>query len=299
MRGLRLWGVLTGEVSYPPRPLLLCLLPRRLCHLSLLRMLLRLIEMQPSLPRLLLMRHMRSVDRAVWETRLRGLDYLGHLLFLLLEFHSPRRLYPHLPLRRSPLFSRWGRLVSRFCTHRHSHSALVGAGPRCRDSQGLWELDWLHVPSSTTSPTAPRVLAASTSASFQQWIIVLVTFVVLVCRLCFVEVFWGLSQEMSRFRVVRVVGLLAMAEEIAALERIGTWDVVTPPSSVRPITCKWVYKIKTRSDGSLERYKARLIARGFQQEHGRDYDETFAPVAHMTTVRTLLAVASSPVCLSA
>jgi hypothetical protein len=65
---------------------------------------------------------------------------------------------------------------------------------------------------------------------------------------------------------------LAMAEEIAALERTGTWDLVSPPPGVRPITCKWVYKIKTRSDGSLERYKARFVACGFQQEQGRDYD---------------------------
>jgi hypothetical protein len=61
---------------------------------------------------------------------------------------------------------------------------------------------------------------------------------------------------------------------------------------VRPITCKLVYKIKSRSDGSFERYKARLVARGFQQEHGRDYDKTFAHVAHMTTIHTLLVVAS-------
>jgi hypothetical protein len=63
------------------------------------------------------------------------------------------------------------------------------------------------------------------------------------------------------------------------------------PPRVRPITCKWVYKVKTCSNVSLKRYKARLVARGFQHEHDRDYDETFAPVAHMTIIYTLLAVA--------
>jgi hypothetical protein len=83
-----------------------------------------------------------------------------------------------------------------------------------------------------------------------------------------------------------------MAEEIAALEQISTWDLMPCPPRVRPITCKWVCNVKTRSDGSLEHYKVHLVARGFQQEQGRDYDDTFAHVAHMTTIHTLLVVAS-------
>ena len=57
----------------------------------------------------------------------------------------------------------------------------------------------------------------------------------------------------------------AVSEEIAALDRTGTWDLVPLLPHATPVTFKWVYKIKTRSDGSLECYKARLVARGFQQ----------------------------------
>ena len=72
--------------------------------------------------------------------------------------------------------------------------------------------------------------------------------------------------ELTSYRqaVVHPEWQFAMVEEIAALERTGTWDLVSLPPGVCPITCKWVYKIKTHSDGSLERHKARLVARGFQ-----------------------------------
>jgi hypothetical protein len=55
-----------------------------------------------------------------------------------------------------------------------------------------------------------------------------------------------------------------MADEIAALEHTGMWDLVPYPLHVCPINCKWVYKIKTHSDSSPERYKARLVACDFQ-----------------------------------
>ncbi|GKV15736.1 hypothetical protein SLEP1_g26495 [Rubroshorea leprosula] len=71
-------------------------------------------------------------------------------------------------------------------------------------------------------------------------------------------------------------------------------DILNPPSSCPTwVSCKWVYKIKTRSDGFVECYKACLVAKGFTQEYGIDYEETFAPVAHPTSVHSLIAIAAT------
>ena len=57
--------------------------------------------------------------------------------------------------------------------------------------------------------------------------------------------------------------------------------------------CRWIYKVKHNADGAVNQYKARLVAKGYAQAHGVDYEETFAPVAKMTTIRTVMALATA------
>ncbi|WVZ81763.1 hypothetical protein U9M48_029105 [Paspalum notatum var. saurae] len=85
----------------------------------------------------------------------------------------------------------------------------------------------------------------------------------------------------------------AMHEELENFERNHVWDLVEPPPSCRPIGTKWVFKNKQGEDGMIVRNKASLVAQGFCQKEGIDYEETFAPVARLEAIRILLAFAAS------
>ena len=84
----------------------------------------------------------------------------------------------------------------------------------------------------------------------------------------------------------------AMGKEMKSLKDNEVWELTSLPPGKKAVGCKWVYKVKTNSDGSLERYKARLVARGFDQRYGSDYDETFCPVVRLESLRTLIALST-------
>jgi hypothetical protein len=82
----------------------------------------------------------------------------------------------------------------------------------------------------------------------------------------------------------------AMQEELHQFERSEVWDLVPRPEDVNVIGTKWVYKNKSDENGTVTRNKARLVAQGYTQIEGLDFDETFAPMARLESIRLLLGV---------
>ena len=82
-----------------------------------------------------------------------------------------------------------------------------------------------------------------------------------------------------------------MIEEYQSIKKNDVWDFVPIPEGKLVVTSKWIYKIKHATDGSIEKYKARFVARDFSQKEGIDYEETFAPVARYTSIISVLALA--------
>jgi histone deacetylase 1/2 len=85
----------------------------------------------------------------------------------------------------------------------------------------------------------------------------------------------------------------AMLDEFNALLLNETWSLVPCPAGANVVTGKWIFRHKMNADGSLSRYKARWVVRGFTQQAGVDYGETFSPVVKPATIRVVLAIATS------
>jgi hypothetical protein len=81
-----------------------------------------------------------------------------------------------------------------------------------------------------------------------------------------------------------------MTEEYQSIIKNDVWEIVPRPKSKDGVSYEWLFKIKHAADGSIEKYKARFVARGFSQKEGIDYEETFAPVARYTLIRTIIAL---------
>ena len=84
-----------------------------------------------------------------------------------------------------------------------------------------------------------------------------------------------------------------MLEEMKVIEENETWQLIDPPLGCHPISLKWVYKVKRDEHGAIVKHKAHLVARGFVQREGIDFEKVFAPVARMEFVRLLLALAAA------
>ena len=85
----------------------------------------------------------------------------------------------------------------------------------------------------------------------------------------------------------------AMIEEYQSIMKNDVWEIVPRPKGKFVVSSKWIFKIKHATNSSIEKYKARFVARGFSQKEGIDYEETFAPTTRYTSVREVLGIAKS------
>ena len=85
----------------------------------------------------------------------------------------------------------------------------------------------------------------------------------------------------------------AMVEEYQSIMKNDVWEIVPRPKDKLVVFSKWIFKTKHSANGSIEKYRARFVAQGLSQKEGIDYEETFAPIARYTSIRTILALASN------